>query len=105
MLTVLCVIWLHFLADFVCQTDKMATRKSYDTRWLGWHCAVYTACLLLLGPWYALVNGVLHFGVDYITSRWTSKLWSAGERHWFFVVIGLDQAVHMSCLILTWGLL
>jgi hypothetical protein len=41
---------------------------------------------------------IMHFITDAITSRTTSYLWQKGERHWFFVVIGLDQAIHMTTL-------
>lgn len=69
------------------------------------------------------VNFVAHFIQDAITSRITSRLWfvrgvayhydeltgSEGEayvdfaptRHWFFVMIGLDQCLHYLTLFVT----
>lgn len=100
------VIWIHWLADFVCQTDKMAKGKSKSNKWLSFHILTYTMILLIpFGPRYALVNGAVHFCVDYITSRITSKLWAKGQVHNFFVVIGIDQAIHMTCLIYTMPLI
>lgn len=98
----LVVVWLHFIADFLLQTDKMAVNKSKSFSWLTVHVAVYSGVLCAFcGPWYALVNGVAHYLTDAVTSRVTSYLWKRSERHWFFVVIGLDQALHLTVLVLT----
>lgn len=98
---ILLVIWLHTFADFVLQTDKMAKGKSTSLKWLSIHVAVYSLPLLILGYKYAIINASLHFGVDFITSKMTSALWKKGDVHNFFVVIGIDQALHITMLILT----
>jgi hypothetical protein len=102
-------VWTHFVADFVLQTHKMATNKSTSNAWLTSHVATYTGVFVLvslLSPaitvMYAIVNGVLHFATDYFTSRITSRLYKEGRIHDFFVVIGFDQALHMSAMILTY---
>jgi hypothetical protein len=94
---------VHWVADFVLQTDEMALKKSTSNRWLTDHVAVYTCALafLTLSPWFALINGFLHWGTDYVTSRWTTRLWKAERRHDFFVAIGVDQLVHTTTLVLT----
>lgn len=102
LLTIIALIWVHFVADFILQTDKMALNKSSDNRWLLAHVVVYTIPFTLFGLQFALVNGVAHFLTDCITSRATTALHKKGERHWFFVVIGLDQAIHMTTLFLTY---
>lgn len=102
----LILIWLHFIADFVFQSDKVAKAKSSDNVVLTIHVLIYSVPFLVFGLKFAMINYALHFITDYISSRATTKLWLAGERHWFFVVIGADQAVHMTCLFLTyqaWG--
>jgi hypothetical protein len=100
--TLLLLFWVHTLADFALQTDSMAINKSKSNKWLALHVSTYSVCLLPFGGWFALVNFAAHFCTDYVTSRMTSKLWQAGERHWFFVVIGIDQALHLTALVLTY---
>ena len=97
------IIWIHFIADFVLQSDKVAINKSKDIKCLIWHCAIYYIAMLVFGPEFALINGVAHFVVDFITSKITSYLWITNRRHWFFTMVGLDQAIHMTCLFLSVG--
>ena len=100
--TLIVLIWLHLFADFFLQTDKMATSKSGSAKWLSIHVSVYTVPFLVLLGWqFALLNAALHWATDFFSSRATSYLWKKNERHWFFAVIGIDQAVHMTCLVLT----
>jgi len=102
---VVMLIWIHFVADFVLQTDSMAKNKSSSNKWLGLHILVYTLPWFYFGWLFAIINGAAHFVTDYITSRITSRLWKAGEVHYFFIVVGLDQAIHMTTLFVTYGLL
>ena len=96
------VIWVHFIADFMLQTDKMATNKSTSWKWLSSHVSVYMFSMMIFFGWeFAVINAAAHFVVDAITSRMTSYLWKKGDRHNFFVVIGLDQVIHTSILIAT----
>ena len=100
--SIVLLIWIHFFADFICQTDYMAINKSKKNLILLVHVLVYCIPFLIFGLKFALINAVLHFITDWFTSRITSYLWKKEQRHWFFVVIGLDQAIHMTCLFLTY---
>lgn len=106
----------HFVADFIFQTDDMAIKKSSDNFWLTMHVLTYTGVLCVVGlliglgtsiagpgVWvlWAIVNGVIHFGVDYVTSRWSSALSKANRRGDFFKVIGFDQLLHGLTLVAT----
>lgn len=95
------LILVHWVADFVFQTDKMATSKSSSNTWLLIHVGIYAMFLLPFGPVFALVNFCAHLATDFVSSRATSHLWKKNDRHNFFVVIGLDQAAHLIVLILT----
>lgn len=98
----LLIFFLHWIGDFVLQSDWMAKNKSKSNKPLLLHVFIYTVTLLLIHPLWALVNGVLHGVTDYFTSRLSSKLWSKGETHNFFVVIGFDQFIHAVSLVTTY---
>lgn len=124
---ILQMLFSHWVSDFVLQSHWMATNKSKNLIALTAHVATYTAAfgflMLTLGvvlagtPYWSLaimammspvsffswvgLNGVLHFITDFFTSKLTSILWQRGDYHNFFVIVGLDQLIHYSCLILT----
>ena len=101
LLLILSVIYtLHFIADFILQSDYVAQNKSKNNWVLIQHGFIYSLPFILISPLYAVANGVIHIFVDYFTSRVSSKLWAQGKVHWFFVTIGFDQLLHI--LTLTW---
>lgn len=112
----------HFVGDFLLQSDWMALNKSKHWDVLTIHAGVYSLCFIPWGPYFVALTFLLHWGVDFCTSRVTSKLWFMeiaqidwpGEeqrvlyqlkypstRHWFFVAIGADQLIHYATLALT----
>jgi len=100
MIMILEVIWIHYFSDFLLQNDKMAINKSSSNKWLGIHCLIYSIPFLIFGLKFAIILGISHFIVDFFTSRGTTKLWIKGKRHWFFCLIGLDQTIHITLLVL-----
>lgn len=101
MIIMLALVWTHFVADFILQSDDMAKNKSKSNYWLSMHVAVYALPFLLFGWKFAIVNGIAHWLVDWWTSRINSHLWSKGKVHAFFVGVGADQAIHMTTLLVT----
>lgn len=99
------VLLVHWIADFVLQTDKQAKGKSTSIYWLSKHLAVYTACLLPFGWKYALLNGSAHWVVDFFSSKASSYFYKKGQVHNFFVVVGFDQFLHVAILIYTMPLI
>lgn len=108
----LTLIWAHWFSDFVVQTNYQAVNKSTKNSVLVAHIFSYTIAMAILLAWlfcghyvalleFVALNGVLHFLTDFVTSRTTSYLWKKEKRHLFFVVVGIDQAIHFSCLIVT----
>lgn len=97
------VLFAHFVGDFILQSDWMAQNKSKKLYPLCTHVTVYSLPLYFWGWKFALANAGMHFCIDFVTSRISSRLWAAKQVHWFFVVIGFDQFLHAACLILTFA--
>lgn len=114
------LIFTHWIADFIFQTDDMAKNKSKSNVWLGKHVFVYGGilwafCLLTVALsgfklpqdfrylQFVGINMAGHFVTDYFTSRINSNLWAKGEVHNFFVCVGFDQAIHLCTLIATYN--
>jgi hypothetical protein len=98
------LMFVHWIADFICQSNYMATNKSKSNAALTYHILVYTLVLLIMTKFsftFALINGLSHFCIDYVTSRLSSSQWQKGKVHNFFVVIGFDQMLHVMILIKT----
>lgn len=106
------IMLAHWLADFVCQTSWMATNKSKNWLALASHVGVYSLVLMYMTLMMSLhyesapvdvlkfgfINGFCHFWVDAVTSRITKYLWTKGDVHNFFVIIGFDQFIHFAIL-------
>ncbi len=100
--TIFILICLHFIADFLIQSDEMALNKSTSLYWLGIHSIVYSILFLYFGIYFILITCIAHFIIDYISSKLTTYFWVKQQRHWFFVTIGCDQAIHFICLLITY---
>lgn len=88
----------HFIGDFILQSDKTAKDKSKSNAVLGKHVLMYGIPFLWLGIWFYVITVVLHFIIDYFTSRASSYMYNR-DIHWFFVIIGFDQMLHMISLV------
>jgi hypothetical protein len=112
------VIMAHWVADFVLQSNWMATNKSSNIKALSTHVTVYIVAMTLfaipifsfygkldlLAAW-SISNAILHFGIDYITSKVNSEYWNKEQYHNFFVSLGFDQVLHYASLFSTLALL
>ena len=59
LIDILTLMWLHFFADFVLQSDYVATNKSKNNKILTLHCLIYSIPFLWFGWAFALFNGLL----------------------------------------------
>jgi hypothetical protein len=107
------IILIHWIADFVLQTDKQAKGKSKNWNDLLEHTIIYSFCWIipmgiLLGEnppkagIFILITFITHTITDYFTSRLNTKLWEQGKVHNFFVSVGFDQVLHYIQLFLTY---
>ena len=113
---ILWILFLHWIADFVCQTDKMALGKSKNWNDLLNHTFTYTIIMAIgIFPVFATISTpicwflflsntfLIHTVQDYITSRENCKLLERyTSKHNFFVLVGFDQFLHFAQLLLTY---
>lgn len=109
---VLFILFMHWLADFVFQSDEQATTKHESNYSLLMHTFVYSAMMAVVPICammdfksiiiFFLVTFVAHTIQDYVTSRLNAQLWAEKKRHTFFVSVGFDQFLHITQLILTY---
>ena len=118
---ILFILLVHWVSDFVLQTHHMSTRKSSSNYYLTMHVVVYTFATIVmwsvvfpfttihissLGIWLSFAAiFTTHWVTDYFTSRWTSRLYKEERYHDFFVVIGFDQVLHYTQLLLIFNYL
>lgn len=122
---VIAILFIHWFADFVAQSDLQAKNKSKSWYFLLEHTGNYSFIWWIVGLGYigfkfdkfpieqtlmplakfVLITFVCHTITDYFTSRLNSKLWTQGNTHNFFVSIGWDQFLHFTQLLITYQLL
>ena len=110
------ILLVHWMADFVFQTDEQAKNKSNNINALISHTASYSYIWFVTGiiyitfrsnlftnmEWYnsfslfkfISITFITHTIIDYFTSKLNSKLWKNNKTHQFFVSIGFDQVLH-----------
>lgn len=116
---IIVILFIHWVADFVCQSDWQAQNKSKRMDALLLHTLIYSFItavwwLILLPSRHGVIDTIgitytwtliTHTITDYFTSRLNSKLWTEKKVHWFFVSVGFDQFIHFTTLILTYSYL
>ncbi len=119
MQTFIFILVVHWLADFVLQTDEQAKNKSkslvalfshtigYSILWipalLVWAGAIGYELISMLPIFiFTFITFVAHTTTDYFTSRLNAKLWQQNRVHAFFVSVGFDQVLHYVQLLFTY---
>ncbi len=121
------ILLAHFVADFLFQNNWMSRGKSNNILKLSVHIMMYTIILFLIctglvftndeftikaAAEFAVISGLLHFAVDFFTSKITSyqhKNNMMGSDDFpnlgFFTTIGFDQFLHTIMLLWVYTLI
>jgi len=77
--TILAILFIHWLADFIFQNRKMGLNKGKSIKWLTFHVMVYTIvtgfCWVIFSPelvaikWLLIITFTTHWITDFITSK------------------------------------
>lgn len=110
------LLFLHFIAEYLCQGESATTRKNIDLGWLILHAIVY-AFIFLCGLAFAslflrLPLGTVasitfiifctHIIVDFFTGRLIDFFEIRKENHMAFIVFGSQQFMHAMILLTTY---
>lgn len=105
------ILFFHFFADFVFQTDYWARTKNKNLGSLIAHVGTYSiivsASMSLIGLDLTLVllfcaiTFIAHSITDFFSSKLTNVAFSNKNYHWGFVVVGADQFLHYVQLLFT----
>lgn len=109
--TMLLILFFHWFADFVLQSEWQAKNKCINNFALFKHIFIYSFATIVL--WSIFFNGnpknfflafslifILHFLTDYITSRINAYFYKKNDIHRLFIIVGLDQWFHVVQLFL-----
>lgn len=98
----------HWIGDHLMQNKAMLPEAPIKMKWMVAHVLLYGTILssasLLLFSWqivlgFVVVNSVLHFLIDMLSSRLLYRLRDRPQV--FYVVLGLEQFLHITCLYWT----
>ncbi len=110
---------IHYLADFVLQTNDQAMNKGVGNKlfnkWLFYHVSTYTliwfiSLLSLQGIYglsvtdcliFSIITFISHYITDWITSRIGKVFWDKKDLHNGFAMVGIDQIFHYLQLYYT----
>ncbi|MFA5045562.1 MAG: DUF3307 domain-containing protein [Paludibacter sp.] len=109
---IIILIFMHALGDFFLQGSKLSKLKALKLPQLFEHVGIYTAVFIVLSPLllgltftqglvYSLINGGLHFIIDYFTGVLKVKFLVKDESK-YITTIGLDHSLHVIILIATY---
>lgn len=107
----LTIFLLHMFAGFFLQSKRISKLKAEKIIYLFGHVGLYTLVFIVLSPIllglsyeeglvYSLINGVLHFIVDFITGKVKKKLSDFDTKR--TLVVLLDYTLHLIILTTTY---
>jgi hypothetical protein len=97
------IIWIHFIADFVLQPRFVSNNKKDSLLVLLLHIVIYCAFFTLFFfrmPHFVLLLGVTHFIIEFVSSKLYDRFTREKKYYYFFLLVGLDQALHLTSIFL-----
>lgn len=118
MKTIFSILLWHWIADSLLQSKNLDTLKSMNVYYIFYHTLIYILIfsiggyLLLLLDDYSLlnitlwiiINGILHFIVDYYIILFKLRYENIGFKYINIVIELLDQAIHIVILLYSFYL-
>lgn len=112
LLLALYLFFLHWIGDFLLQNQWIANNKSSHWEALSLHVFLYSAVLwfglIILNQFlvvdisrFVVINFIIHFCIDRVTSKINKHFLEAKEIHNYFASIGFDQYLHSATLLIT----
>jgi len=101
-LTLLLLIWMHFIADFLFQSKNINMYKFEQKGVLFIHCMLYSIPFFWFGWLFALITGGLHFVIDYTVPILARKYWNEKDYLSFLASFSFDQITHITLIVLTY---
>lgn len=113
------LLLLHFVADFICQSNMSITHRGKDFGWLLVHIVGYVLTFfagMMLGVLFLGFSAIMvfkltltiltvHSFVDFCLGKITSHFWEMKQHRWAFVIMGAEQIFHIILLICIFQLL
>lgn len=110
--TLVIIFIMHIFAGFFLQSNRISKLKREKKRYLTQHVAIYTLLFIILSPIllgltflqglvYSLINGVLHYIVDYFTGKVKVQVIDKREVLYNFIVV-LDYTIHLTILMASY---
>ena len=112
---IIILILMHAVGDFFLQGSKLSRRKALKLPFLLEHVGIYTGLFIVLSPVilgltilqgiaFSLLNGGLHFVIDYYTGKFKLKYIDTDESKYIVTVV-IDHTLHIIILITSYAIL
>ena len=112
MARIILLLVMHSIGNFVFKGIKLNNLKRIKILFLLEHVGIYTTVLIILSPIFlgitfleglvfSLINGALHFAIDFVTGKFKNYYLERNEAK-YIATIGFDQTFHLIILIATY---
>ena len=106
------LLLIHIMGDYFLQGNKVNGQKAIKLVFLCKHVGIYTALFIAISPFvlgltflqglaFSLINGSMHFVIDYYSSKFKIKYYEMNESKYNVTVV-LNHSLHLIILIVTY---